>query len=266
MKTIIVDDEAIMLRKFKRISECVQGIELVGCFEDAASAIEYMEEHPVDLAFLDIEMPVMNGISLAKKLREMRPDILIVFLTAYDDYIRDCNAIGGDYYLVKPYSEDTLEVAMERLRLLEKRQRKAIFIQMFGRFLVMKEGTPIPLTGKAKEILAMVVLKRGKEISNEEIYRTVWEGRPCTNRDMTVLFNALRRLKRTLRSAGIDDILVSTQRGQKVNTELFDCDYYKWQDNERDERALFEGEFLTEYSWGESVLAEIIEKINLGLM
>jgi len=83
---------------------------------------------------------------------------------------------------------------------------------------------------------------------------------------MTVLFNALRRLKRTLRSAGIDDILVSTQRGQKVNTELFDCDYYKWQDNERDERTLFEGEFLTEYSWGESVLAEIIEKINMELM
>ncbi|MBR0456189.1 MAG: response regulator [Firmicutes bacterium] len=264
MKTIIVDDEAIMLRKFKRISEGIQDIELVGCFEDGASAIEYMAEHPVDLAFLDIEMPVMNGIDLAKKLRAMRSDILIVFLTAYDDYIRDCNEIGGDYYLIKPYSEETLELAMERLRLLRKRQQKEIYIQTFGRFLVMKEGEPIPLTGKAKEILALVVLKRGKEISNEELYRTVWEDRPCSNRDMTVLFNALRRLKKTLSNAGIADILITTKRGQKANTEIFDCDYYTWQDNERDERALFEGEFLTEYSWGESALAEIIEKINLG--
>jgi len=266
MKTIIVDDEAIMLRKFKRISESIQDIELVGTFEDGVSAIQYMGDHPVDLAFLDIEMPVMNGIELAKKLREIRRDVLIVFLTAYDDYIRECNEIGGDYYLIKPYSQETLELAMERLRLLCKRQKKEIYIQTFGRFLVMKGEDPLPLTGKAKEILALVVIKRGKEISNEEIYRTIWEDRPCSNRDMTVLYNALRRLKRTLRSAGAENILISTKRGQKANTELFDCDYYAWQDNERDERTLFEGEFLAEYSWGESALAEIIEKINLGLM
>ena len=266
MKTIIVDDEAIMLRKFKRIGENVQDIELVGSFEDGATAIEYMRENPVDLAFLDIEMPVMNGIELAKKLREMRPDILIVFLTAYDEYIRECNEIGGDYYLIKPYSEKTLNLAMDRLRILRKRQKKEIYIQTFGRFLVMKGDEPLPLTGKAKEILALVVTKRGKEVSNEEIYRTIWEDRPCTNRDMTVFYNALGRLKRTLKKEGAEDILVSTKRGQKANPEAIDCDYYAWHENERDEAALFEGEFLAEYSWGESALAEIIERINLGLM
>jgi len=215
---------------------------------------------------LDIEMPIMNGIELARRLRSIRPDVLIVFLTAYDEYIRDCNELGGDYYLIKPYSKETLELAMERLRLLKKRQNKTIYIQMFGRFLVMKKEVPIPLTGKAKEILALTVMKHGKEVSNQEIYRTLWEGRPCSNKDMTVYYNALRRLKSALEQEGIEDLLISTKNGQKVNTEMFDCDYYMWLDNIKDERVLFDGELLSEYSWGESVLAEIIEKINLGLV
>lgn len=83
---------------------------------------------------------------------------------------------------------------------------------------------------------------------------------------MTVYYNALRRLKSALEQEGIEDLLISTKNGQKVNTEMFDCDYYMWLDNIKDERVLFDGELLSEYSWGESVLAEIIEKINLGLV
>ena len=123
----------------------------------------------------------------------------------------------------------------------------------------------LPLTGKAKEILALVVIKRGKEISNEEIYRTIWEDRPCSNKDMTVFFNALRRLKLALKKEGAEDILISTKRGQKIDTELVDCDYYLWQDNEKDERMLFDGEFLSEYAWGEYLLADIMERSSMGL-
>jgi len=266
METIIVDDEAIMIRKFIRISKGIRDIDIVGSFEDAESAVEFMENRPVELAFLDVEMPVTNGIDLAKKLREIRPDVLIVFVTAYDEYIKDSNEIGGDYYLIKPYNEETLEMAMQRVRLLGKRQKKMLYIQTFGRFLVMNGERPLPLTGKAKEILALTVIKRGKEISNEEIYRTLWENRPFSNKDMTVLYNALRRLKNALKKEGVEDLLISTRRGQKINTEMFDCDYYTWQDKGEDERTLFEGEFLAEYTWGEYILADIIEKRNLGLM
>ena len=99
MKTLIVDDEAIMVRKFKRMSEEISDIEIVGAFEDPIEALYFSYQNVVDLAFLDIEMPIINGINLAKKLRELRPDILIVFLTAYDDYIRECNELGGDIIL-----------------------------------------------------------------------------------------------------------------------------------------------------------------------
>ena len=257
MRAIIVDDEPLMLRKFSRLSAGIEDLNLVGQFESAEKALAYATENPVEVAFIDVAMPVMDGIELAKRLRQIRSDILLVLVTAYDQYLWDFNQVGGDYYIVKPYSRKTLEMAMDRLRLLAKRQQKEIYVQTFGRFLVLRNGKPIPLSGKAKEILALIVTRRGKEISNEEIYSTVWDDRPYGNVEMTVYYNALRRLRQLLEKEQLSDLLISTPRGQMVNTALFDCDYYAWQDRNMSSRDRFEGEFLTEYSWGEYLLGGI---------
>lgn len=260
MRAIIVDDEPIMLRRFVRLSEGIPDLNVVGQFESAAAALDYAVENPVEVAFLDVAMPVTNGVELAKALRRLRTDILIVFVSAYDEYLWDFNRIGGDYYIMKPYERETLEMAMERIRLLAQRQQKEIYIQTFGRFLVLKGGKPLPISGKAKEILALVVTRRGKEISNEEIYSTLWENRPYGNVEMTVYYNALRRLKCALRDAGVPELLISTYRGQMINTALFDCDYYAWQDKDSGVQYRFEGDFLSEYSWGEYILAEFYKE------
>ena len=258
MRAIIVDDGPLMLKRFMRLSEGIPDLHVVGQFESANGALDYAISNPVEIAFLDVAMPVTNGVELAKLLRGLRPDIIIVFVSAYDEYIWDFNQIGGDYYIIKPYKRDTLEMAMERIRLIARRQQKKLYIQTFGRFLVLRDGEPIPLTGKAKEILALVVTRRGKEISNEEIYSTIWEGRTYSNANMSVLYNALRRLKNTLRSEGLEALLISTVRGQMADTSMFDCDYYAWQDKNMDLRDKFEGEFMSEYSWGEYILANIL--------
>ncbi len=258
MRAIIVDDEPLMLRRFARLSTGIEDLTIVGQFESARDAIDYAKDNPVELAFLDVAMPITNGIELARQLRQLRHDILIVFVSAYDDYIWDFNQIGGDYYIVKPYRRETLEMTMEKIRLLSQRQQKELYMQMFGRFLLLKNGTPLPLSGKAKEILALVATRRGKEISNEEIYYTIWEGRPYSNELMTVYYNALRRLKHHLKQFGVEDLLISTQRGQLINTALFDCDYYAWQDGNMKATDRFDGEFLSEYSWGECILGSML--------
>ena len=260
MRAIIVDDEKLMIRKFTRLTEDIRDLKIVGTFDNSEEAENYVAANPVEAAFLDIELPEINGVELAKRLRTLRDDIMIVFITAYDEYIHDANEINGDHYIIKPYTKTTLENVMKKLRLLSVRQRKDIYIQTFGRFMVWKEGAPVKLTGKAKEILALVVTRRGKEISNEEIYNTIWEGRPYSNAYMSVYYNALRRLKNALHDAGIEGLLASTTRGQTVNTSLFDCDYYAWQDKNADSRDLFEGEFMSEYSWGEYILAAILRE------
>ncbi len=258
MRAIIVDDERLMLKRFSRLSSGIPDLHIVGQFESAQDALAYAKNNPVELACLDVAMPVMNGIELARELRRIRSDILIVFISAYDDYLWDFNQIGGDYYIIKPYKRETLEMAMNRIRLLGQRQQKELYIQTFGTFNVLRNGKPLPFTGKAKEILAVIVTRRGKEISNEEIFSTIWEGREYSNANMSVYYNALRRLKQTLASEGLTELLFSTTRGQMINTSMFDCDYYAWQDKNMGSRDKFEGEFLTEYSWGEYLLANML--------
>ena len=264
MRAIIVDDEPLMIHKFVRLTADIEDLCIVGEFDNGEEAAKYAKNNQVDVAFLDVEMPITNGIKLAQQLRAIRKDTIIIFITAHDEYIKEANEINCDHYIIKPYTKETLLNTVEKIRLLSARQKKEIYIQTFGRFLVRKNGFPVKITGKAKEILALVVTRRGKEISNEEIYSTIWEDRPYSNSHMSVYYNALRRLKNALADAGIKDILVSTPRGQTVNTELFDCDYYAWKDKTNNVKEGFEGEFMSEYSWGEFYLAEMINEDRMS--
>ena len=254
MKTIVVDDEPIMLTSFLVLSEGIEDIDIIGQFSRTDEALEFAEENQVELAFLDVRMPGMTGIELAEKLKAIWPDILLVFISAYEEYIREFNRIGADYYIVKPYGRETLVTAMEKIRLLSKRQRKRIYVQTFGRFNILIDGVPVKLRGKAKEILALIITKRGYEISNEEIYSTVWEDRTFSNDDMSVYYNAIGRLRRELDKAGIGGLLISNAHGQMADTSLFDCDYYDWLAGKGGD---FNGEFMSEYSWSEEILAAL---------
>lgn len=258
MRAIIVDDEPIMLKSFMRNSAGIADLDVIGQFQSPQEAIDFAKKSPFELALLDVCMPQMSGIDLAVELRKIYPDLLVVFISAYDEYIRESNRIGADYYIVKPYKKDTIEQMVKKMQLLVKRLQKNVYLRMFGRFTVLKNGTPVPLSGKAKEILALVSCRRGKEISNEEIYSTIWEGREYSNESMKVYYNALRRLKLALSEQGLENLLLSTTHGQMLNTEICDCDYFAWQDKNPDDRVRFEGEFLSEYSWGEYILGGLI--------
>lgn len=258
MKTIVVDDEPLMLQSFLNSSEGIAELEITGSFTSAQKALAFAAENTVDLAVLDVVMPKMTGLELAKRLRGLRPGIMIVFITAYDNFIREANEIEADYYIVKPYRRENLEKMAQRMILLSRRLRSRIEIRMLGRFTVLCDGRPVPLTGKAKEILALIVTRRGSEISNEEIYSTIWETEEYDNVKMNAYYNALRRLRDALEGAGIADLLVSTRHGQYVDTELFDCDWYDWLDRTAVTDERFDGEFLTEYSWAEPIIAEMV--------
>lgn len=258
MRAILVDDEPLMLKSFMRYSAEVPEFQVITQFESPEQALAFAGENPFELALLDIEMPKMNGIELAVKLRALYPELLVVFISAYDEYVRDSNAIGDDDYIVKPYKKETIQCMMQKMVLLSARQHKPIRLQMFGRFNVLKDGTPLLIQGKTKEILALVACRRGKEISNEEIYSVIWEGQEYSNEQMKTYYNALHRLKHILADNGAAELLISTPRGQMLNTALCDCDYYDWLNNNADAGSRFEGEFLSEYSWGVYILADLL--------
>lgn len=130
MRAIIVDDEPLMLKSFMRCSAEIPEFQVIAQFEDAERALAFAQENSFELALLDIKMPKMSGIELAIKLRERYPELLVVFISAYDEYVRDSNAIGGDDYIVKPYKKETIERMAKKMVLLSKRQQKEVYLSV----------------------------------------------------------------------------------------------------------------------------------------
>lgn len=265
MRTIIVDNDQAELRRFSQLSQGVRDIQIVGQFESDLEALMYVRENPVELAFLNISVSSAGGITLAKELRKIREGMLIVFASESGKWINDANKIGGDYYLIKPYSRGALEMAKDRVRLIAQRLKRTLTIQTFGEFTVLKEGKPISLAGKAKEILALLVSRRRQEISNRELYAILWPGREYRNHNMSVLYNALNRLRNSLRKEDAENLLITTAHGHMINTELFDCDYYMWEDAAPGEREEFEATFLSQYMWARNVLENKKEPYGLAV-
>lgn len=263
MKTIIVDDEEVMLRRFMRMSAGIPGLDVVAQCQSMGEAIIYAKQNKIELAILDVCLPKGSGIALAAELKKLYPDLRIVFISAFDEYIGLSNEIGADYYITKPYRRETLEKMMDNMHLLVYRrpmEKKEIYIQMFGHFNVLKGEEPIHLTGKPKEILALVAAKAGKEISSRELYRTIWDGREGdSHEDMSVYYNAVSRLKKNLAAASLEKLLISTLGGFMLNVAICDGDYISWKNSGETFPKKFEGAFMPEYTWSEAFLADILD-------
>lgn len=262
MKTIIVDDEEVMLRRFMRMSAGIPGLDVVAQCQSMGEAILYAKQNKIELAILDVCLPKGSGIALAAELKKLHPDLRIVFISAFDEYVGLSNEIGADYYITKPYRRETLERLMDNMHLLvygRPKEKRKIYIQMFGHFNVLKEEEPIPLVGKPKEILALVAAKAGKEISNRELYRTIWDGREGErHEDMSVYYNAVSRLKRNLAEASLENLLIQPLGGLMLNVAICDGDFISWKNSGESFPKKFEGEFMPEYTWAEGYLADIV--------
>ncbi|MCB0466265.1 MAG: response regulator transcription factor [Aequorivita sp.] len=112
MKAIIVDDEPKAIELLKSYLEHFSSIELVATFRNGLKAFEFVSKEPVDLIFLDINMPHISGISLSKMLPE---GIHIIFTTAYSEYAVESYEIKAVDYLVKPISLERFSKSICRI-------------------------------------------------------------------------------------------------------------------------------------------------------
>ena len=129
MKTILVDDMLLDLQLFEMKCADMPDFEIVGKFTDPYQAVAYAAGHVVEFALLDIDMPGMNGIDLAQKLRQIRRDIIIVFATAHPKFAVDALRMKADYMIFKPFDREDIADVLERAKLLRRRQRKYRFFR-----------------------------------------------------------------------------------------------------------------------------------------
>ncbi len=111
---VLAEDEPILLAQLKtKLAKLWPELEILAAVEDGAAALEALDEHEPQFIFLDIQMPEMTGIEVAKQVAGRAH---IVFVTAFDQYAVQAFETGAVDYVLKPYNDERLGVAIERLK------------------------------------------------------------------------------------------------------------------------------------------------------
>ncbi len=116
MRVILVDDESIALDALSEILEGFAGIEIQGKYSSPKKFLEEVAVKRPDVVFLDIEMPVFDGFTVAEEMAHMVPDTRIVFVTAYNEYAIKAFEINAIDYVLKPISRERLSSTVNRLK------------------------------------------------------------------------------------------------------------------------------------------------------
>ena len=116
-KALVADDEYMIRKGIIGFLEKHDNFEVVAEAEDGEVALELALEKDIDVYFVDINMPFVNGLKFIEKLKEIRPKALVVLITGYDrfDYAQEALKLGAFEYLLKPIMEDTFEKMIRRV-------------------------------------------------------------------------------------------------------------------------------------------------------
>jgi two-component system, LytTR family, response regulator len=132
MKAIIVDDEPKAIELLKGYLQHFGTIELVATFRNGLKAFEYLSNEPVDIIFLDINMPHISGISLSKMIPK---NVQIIFTTAHSQYAVESYEVEAVDYLLKPISLDRFTQAVSKVlkkKVLKKENQANVILVKSG--------------------------------------------------------------------------------------------------------------------------------------
>lgn len=185
---VAIDDEPLALELIRSYVARMPEVELLGVFEDAISGIEYLNRKNPDLVFLDINMPDISGIELAKALKE-KP--MIIFTTAHKQFAFDGFELEAVDYLLKPIDFDRFSKAVSKAIDIKKYKASTYSVQEEPVIYVHSEYRMIKIVLKDveyiesmedyikihlsndKPVLTLMSLKKVLEVLPEQQFRRI---------------------------------------------------------------------------------------------
>lgn len=231
IRVIIVDDELPALKMAESVLQEFDDVLICGTFSDQDELLECIPTIEVDLLLLDIKMPGMHGLELAKHINEIRSDIFIVFVTAYDSYAIEAFETEALDYIMKPITEERMKKTLERFIKRCGDQKKneklgRIYVRFFGRFSVESEhGEKMKFrTVKTEELLAFLIHHQGNPVSKGKIIEELWYDRDA-DKAQSILYTTLYQLRKDLESFGLNDVIDNSRKEGGICRLLWSPDY-----------------------------------------
>ena len=256
MKIIAVDDEKIALQGLVlSIQKVAPDAEIHG-FRHTGEAIAHMESDPCDVAFLDIEMKSMNGVEVAKKLKDINPDVNIIFATGFGSYRDAAFDLHASGYLIKPITEESVKRELDNLR-RPVSAPKRLRIRTFGNFEMLYDNKPLRFKyQKTKEMLAYLVDRNGAMCSTGELMAVLFD-----DDDHNAYYQRLRSdLRAVFAEIGCESLIIQQKGLLGLSVKEIDCDYYDYLNGKVPLEKLYHGEYMSQYSFAEVTNAELFAK------
>ena len=255
MIAIAVDDEALMLGALVAAIEVSPDITQVAKFSDCEQALAYVEEHPADIAFLDINMRGMGGLALAEKIIAVRPNCKIVFCTGYEEYAIPAFKLHASGYLMKPIAAEDVQGEIDNIKGVHQKVT-LLTVKCFGNFEVYTKDEMLMFKRlKTKELFAFLIDRNGAGMTAKQICAVLFPDDTDDTKNAAYLRQLVLDLKNTLKTAGAESVLCHETPYYRVDTSLLKCDYFSHLESGKPE---FFGEYMTQYSWAEETCAMLL--------
>ncbi len=251
MNYIAVDDEPFALKDLEEALAEAAPDSVLRTFGVPSEALAYVRDHPFDAAFLDIELGSMNGLVLAKKLKDLCPQAHIIFVTSYKQYALGAIQMHATGYLLKPVTAEALRRELT-FAYGEALRQKRVRAQTFGGFDIFVDGRPVTFKrAKSKELLAYLIDRRGVSVTAADACAALWGDASIKASKKGYFRIVVKGLREALQAAGIEEILLRSWNSLAILPERLDCDSYHFLDGDPQAVNSYRHDYLCCYEWAE---------------
>ncbi len=230
MKAILVDDESLALEVLENLLEPFGEVEIIGTYTNPCQALDIIREGRVDIVFLDIEMGAYNGIEVAQSYINEKPDLNIIFVTAYSHYAVEAFDLNALDYLLKPIQEKRLEKAIDRLLINQSNKSNSqavdnegnyLQVNSFGKFEIRTQDGELLgwRTQKTKELFAYLWIHDDRPVSKYIIMDTIFPDRE-PEKAATNLHTTVYQLRRSLKDLGFPKGIIYKNESYFLDLEV----------------------------------------------
>lgn len=254
MKILCVDDEPLALQMLElSIQKAKPDADVIG-FDEPEDLLDEAKENGCDIAFLDIHMSEMDGVELAKRLKEINPKMNIIFVTGFSEYTGDAMRLHASGYVMKPVTKEKIEAELKELRFpFVPKDNTLLKVQCFGNFDVFTpDGKPLHFErSKAKEVFAYLVHRQGSSCSKKEIAAILFEDMPYDNKQQIYVQKIIAAMMKALKQANAEQVINKAYNNISVKTDLIDCDYYRFKELDAGAVNAYQNEYMSQYYWAD---------------
>ena len=256
----VLENEKELLMTRDLVAEIMPDADML-CFENGLPALAAARSREIDIAVLDTDLTELSGIDFGQYLQDLYPLINLIYLSENKELGYAAMNQHASGFLLKPVSRDNLQRELEDLRHPEvQKNQKRVFAQTFGNFELFVDAKPVAFKySKTKEIVALLINNRGAQTTNGEIIATLWEDDGDPEKKASYLSNLRQDLQNTFTKLKLKGIILKQRGSMAIAKDRIECDLYDWLENKLDSKYQYLGDYMNQYSWPETVHAELDE-------